>query len=238
MYFGRVRRLIVCVSASVDHREETSSSLRFATRAACIKNAPIINKALDAKALYEENLKLKAEIDRLTAMHSGDREEEIRLKLETLDALKTEVAALQRLNEELVLKLERIDNVEGLESMEEEQERLRQNMNELEIELMRERHAKETLQDKLTDIQVLYSEVASQRLFEDASEPEIYVECLCGGEGALQSVTEGIGCVLVIRRNSESMSFRTRSNFGNHYKRTATLLIWCCDIFPRKSSSI
>lgn len=119
---------------------------------------------------------MKAEVDRLNAMCGGDRDEEIRQKLEALDLKDAEIAELKRLNEELVLKLERMDNVEQIESMEEEHERLHQEMNELEIELMRERHTKETLQDKLTDIQVLYSEVASQRLFEDASEPEIYVE--------------------------------------------------------------
>jgi len=165
--------LIVCVSASTAHREETNSSLQFATRAACIKNAPIINKALDAKALYEENLRLKAEVARLTAMmDGGDRGEEIRRKLEAAEAKESEVAELKRMNEELTLKMERIDNMERLEAMQEEKERLRQNMNELEIELMRERHAKETLLDKVADLQVMHSDVASQGLLDDAADAE------------------------------------------------------------------
>ena len=46
----------------MDHREETYSSLKFATRAANIKNAPVVNTILDPKELLKENIKLKQEI--------------------------------------------------------------------------------------------------------------------------------------------------------------------------------
>merc|ERR1712129_557009 len=59
------------------------------------------------------------------------------------------------------------------ECMEDENARLHQTMNELEIDLMRERNSKETVQEKLVELQLLYSEVASQRVFGDIDQSEM-----------------------------------------------------------------
>ena len=168
--------LVVCVSTQFIHKEETLSSLRFATRAACIKNIPVINKALDAQALYDENIKLKAEIQRLQAIVSGDKNQWLEQKLNDLEEKEQEIIDLKQMIEELQLKLDKTTgdgNTEKLSEIQDENVKLSQTINELEIQLMRERHSKDVATEKLVDMQVIYSEVASQRLFDDYSEVEI-----------------------------------------------------------------
>jgi len=167
--------LVVCVSASHAHREETNSSLRFATRAACIKNAPVINKALDAQALYTENIRLKAEIERMQSLENVESKQWLRDKLRELEQREQEVTELKVRNEELQIKMEQAAARDGtaeehIAKIESENVAMNEMLNQLEVELMREKHAKISIEDKLTDLQILHSEAASQRLFDDESE--------------------------------------------------------------------
>eukprot|EP01083_Nonionella_stella_P028702 79080_1 len=174
--------LVVCVSGEQNHKEETYSSLRFATRAACIKNAPVINKALDAQALYEENQRLKCEIERLGNIHSENNNKWFETKLDELEAKEQDIVELKVNIDDLELQLSKLDHhrgyVERLEEFEEEKMQLTQTINELEIELMRERHSKKNYESKLMDIQMIYSEVTSQETLDHDSTTKVILDAI------------------------------------------------------------
>ena len=94
--------------------------------------------------------------------------------LKDLELKDQQIMELNALIETLQMGAKKGGNQNGvsLSEFKDENARLSQRINELEIDLMREKNSKETVQEKLVELQLIYSEVASQRVIGDPSEME------------------------------------------------------------------
>ena len=172
--------LVVCVSSECRYKEETLSTLRFATRAACITCQPVVNKVLDAQALYDENIRLKVEIEKLKISsrignNYRDDKELFKEKLNELDNKEQEIVELRKQIEELQLKLDKTnegkidDNHDyngiqvRIKEIELQNIKLNQIISDLEIQLMREKKSKDAMQETLVGMQMIASQVASNK---------------------------------------------------------------------------
>ncbi|ETO23523.1 Kinesin motor domain containing protein [Reticulomyxa filosa] len=155
--------------------EETYSSLRFAARAAYIKNLPVINKALDAQELLRENQQLKKQIENLTEMLKdhpineilGNKEKQIELKDDEIQELKTML-------DELHLQISTLKNVREKEKELKQQngedkdmQQIIQNhlqqINDLEMNLAREKNETKQLHRKLVELEMSQMQIITAK---------------------------------------------------------------------------